>query len=270
MPMSSLARHAAERLSRGVVLRRHLPDRYSGLDIFVSPECGGLKYWRRDVSRVDPALFAFIDDFVLAGACAWDVGANLGLFGFAALGRTGADGFVLMVEPDIDNVSLLLRSRRLLSSDFSTSSAVLPTAVGKERGVARFTIASRSRASNALEGFGNTQMGGAREIRHVPMIRLDDLLTHFRTPSVVKIDVEGAELSVLGGAEELLAQVRPIMHIEVARENGRQVYSLLARHGYRCFVASETSSGRNELTELSDNVIVIPKEAMPGLADRLC
>jgi hypothetical protein len=37
-------RHLAERFSRGVILRRHLPAQFQSLPLYVSPEAG-LRYW---------------------------------------------------------------------------------------------------------------------------------------------------------------------------------------------------------------------------------
>src|SRR5258708_33765123 len=102
-------RGLAEKLSRGIVLARRLPGDMGGGRIYVAPQSGGLKMWRRDVRRMDPTLLALATEFVAAGSKVWDIGANVGLFTFSAAHRAGPAGSVLSVEPDIDNVRLLLR-----------------------------------------------------------------------------------------------------------------------------------------------------------------
>jgi hypothetical protein len=52
MPMN-LIRQVAERLSRGKVFRRRLPQRYGAVQFYVSPECG-LRYLRGKLELVDP------------------------------------------------------------------------------------------------------------------------------------------------------------------------------------------------------------------------
>ena len=254
-------RTLAEHLSRGVVLRRRLPAEYGRTALYVSPGNGGLRYWRRNLRRIDPALFAFVDDFVPPGATVWDVGANVGLFAFAAFGRVGDHGYVVMLEPDLDNARLILRSRRLLPPDRAERLVLVPAAAADHAApIARFAIAARSRASNALDGFGNSQMGGIQEFRHVPVVSLDGLLAVFPAPRVVKVDVERAELMVLGGAVKLLDTVRPVMHIEVAGDNARRVADVLRGARYKTFCAETRREQRTECEVPAANCIAIPQE----------
>jgi hypothetical protein len=64
--------------------------------------------------------------------------------------------------------------------------------------------------------------------REVTSVSLDDFARDHPAPRVVKIDVEGAELRVLRGAERLLREHRPILVCELhGRENREQVRGLL-------------------------------------------
>lgn len=77
----------------------------------------------------------------------------------------------------------------------------------------------------------------------VPTQRLDDALPPGYLPSLIKIDVEGAELQVLRGASETLATHRPLLVLEHGLGSAdhygtrpEDVYDLLvATHGYRVF-----------------------------------
>src|SRR6266850_1933144 len=91
-------RRLAERLSRGVVLRRHLPSDFQRLPLYVTPEAG-LRHWA-DLSSVDRHLLRMVRELVRPGVV-WDVGANVGLFAFSAAAIAGPSGLVLAIEPDV-------------------------------------------------------------------------------------------------------------------------------------------------------------------------
>ena len=81
-------RHLAERFSRGVILRRHLPKQFQSLLLYVSPEAG-LRYWRWGVETADPLLFRMVRELARPDSVVWDVGANVGLFSFSAAALAG-------------------------------------------------------------------------------------------------------------------------------------------------------------------------------------
>ncbi|MFI1400376.1 FkbM family methyltransferase [Streptomyces sp. NPDC020681] len=70
----------------------------------------------------------------------------------------------------------------------------------------------------------------------VPCVRLDTLGLHHVT--LIKIDVDGSELNVLRGAEEILVRDRPALLIELETRIGpiEPVLDLLTHHGYRGWV----------------------------------
>jgi FkbM family methyltransferase len=255
-------RSLAERLSRGVVLKRRLPSEFGRGRLFVSPEAGGLRYWRRDLGRADPGLLDLVNEFVSPGANVWDIGANVGLFTFAAAYKAGPRGFVLAVEPDVDNVALLEASNRERDARITSNVEIVALASGAPNTrFARLMIAERSRSSNALEGFGLTQAGGSRGYRTVPTMTLDELLESFPAPSVVKIDAEGAEHSILLGASKVLSEVRPVFLMEVAAEpkdRAEAIARLLKDQRYRMYDGSEPRGMRQEVAIPPWACIAIP------------
>src|SRR5688572_22539499 len=94
-----MLRSLLEGFSRDRVLRRRLPTEYGGHTLLVSPD-SALMYWRRDLGRTDPLLLRLAADLVRPGATVWDIGANVGLFSFAAAFQAGRSGYVVAVEPD--------------------------------------------------------------------------------------------------------------------------------------------------------------------------
>jgi FkbM family methyltransferase len=211
------------------VLRRRLPPPFHDVELFVSSEAG-LRFLKPSLKEVDPPLLAFARRHVTAGHVVWDVGANIGLFTFAA---TALGASVIALEPDSYNVRMLLRSADRLDSRFSRPT-VVPVAVSDTVGFARFDIARRNRSTNHLKGFGSTQTGGCRQTLVVPTTTLDELLERFPPPAVLKIDVEGAEVNVLRGARSVVAH-HPAIFCEVEPACSAEVADILRPYGYEFF-----------------------------------
>ena len=253
-----MIRSMLEKFSRGIVLRRSLPRAFGGGRVYVSPE-NGLRYWKFGLKSVDPNLLRNVAELVQPGMNVWDVGANCGLFSFSAAYRAGPGGSVLAIEPDIESVRLLLRSRKAMLPLQNANVDVLPVAVGGPGNrVARLQVAVRSRSSNALAGFGYATMGGCREERVVPVLTLDDLLEFFPPPDLLKIDVEGTELLILGGANRLFTEVQPILLVEVASNCAEQVACCLHSWRYRLFLADIPAAEREEKDQVLGNCLALP------------
>jgi FkbM family methyltransferase len=227
--------------------------------MFVSPSAG-LRYLLKPLSRVDPGLLSNAAEFVKPGATVWDVGANIGLFSFAAAGVAGSSGRVYAIEPDLWCVQLLRRSANLRAPERAPVYPIA-AAVSDSCGLQEFCLATRSRSSNALAGYGQSQTGGFRESQLVLTICLDWLLGFLPAPDVVKIDVEGAELSVLHGARALLTQHKPVVVCEVSPERSRQVADLFHSHGYSLSDADVPSPQRRPLESAPWNTVALPDKS---------
>jgi FkbM family methyltransferase len=250
-------RTVLERISRKVVLKRRLPARVGGQFIYVSPDAA-LKFWKRDLEHTDPTLFDWASEFIKAGDVVWDVGANVGLFSFAAASVCGPDGEVLAIEADLRLVEILRRSAR--SQGAKTAPViVLPVAVSDEVDVAEFIIAARGRSANHLaETAGSSQAGGIRETIMAMTVTLDWLLERFPAPNVLKIDVEGAEHKVLQGAQKLLATNRPNVLCEVHATNRQTIADILGAHGYTMFDLEALRNERTPLQLPAFNTLALP------------
>jgi FkbM family methyltransferase len=261
-------RTIAERASSRIVLKRRLPALFGNAVLYVAPSIGGLRYWRCDIGKVDPTLLRTVRRLIEPGSKIWDIGANLGLFTFAAASRAQKKGYVLAVEPDVEAATLLLRSRRAIDGGVMAPMDVLVAAVhdGDDDRIVMLDVAARTRSANALRGFGGTQMGGILETRRVPAFSLDDLRELFPSPSVVKIDVEGAEASVLSGAHRVLKESRPTLIIEVSGEKQLAVGQILAGAEYRLFDGGQPDW--REVTLPPWDTIAIPVEACARVLER--
>jgi len=245
-------RGAVERASHRFVVRRRLPPPFASARIYVSSE-GGLRYLARSMAEVDPTLLKLAAEVVRPGDAVWDVGANMGLFSFAAAVAAGSAGHVLAVEPDAELASLLRRS----AADGAERAPVevLPVAVSDDLSVARFHVGRRSRATNHLAGFGSAMAGGVRSTHLVPTVTLEWLAARFPAPDVLKIDVEGAELAVLSGAAGVLAR-SPTVICEVYEQNEDAVTGILASHGYTLY-DGEQCGDREPVAAATFNTLAI-------------
>jgi FkbM family methyltransferase len=234
-------RPALERTTHRVVIRRRLPPPFGAARIYASSE-GGLRYLRPRMASVDPALLRLAAEVVRPGDTVWDIGANLGLFSFAAAVAAGPAGRVLAVEPDAVLVRLLRRSAA--ANQDHAPVEVLPAAVADGLAIAHFHIARRNRSTSHLDGFGTSQTGGVRATELVPTVTLDWLAAQFPAPDVIKIDVEQAELAVLSGAASVLRAALPTIVCEVAARHAAAVRDLLIAHGYTLYDGDQPSAER--------------------------
>jgi FkbM family methyltransferase len=126
-------------------------------------------------------LFASL---VHPGSIVYDVGANVGFYSLLAAKR-GAR--VIACEPDPANVKLLARHIEVNRANV----VIEQVAVCEREGTESFSC----------DGPEGSLGKGDMQVR---TIRLDSLLDRYPVPTVIKIDVEGAEWRVLEGAQKIL------------------------------------------------------------------
>ena len=90
------------------------------------------------------------------------------------------------------------------------------------------------------------------------MVTLDGLLEHWTAPSVVKIDVEGAEAAVLRGAARLLRDIRPRIMCEVSEANREQATRIFKDAGYALYDAGKNWPGSGQVAQCAWNTIALP------------
>lgn len=254
--MLEWVRAKIERAVRNRSFRKRLPKRFQRRPIWVSGDAR-LRLLLLGTQGFDSELFDYVDRHVSAGDHVWDLGANVGQFALAAAHKVGASGRVLALEPDPFLQFLLYRTRQEAgNTDISARFEVMGAAAAASGGIGRLEISARGRASSHLGSVkGGSQTGGVRHGIVVPLVSLDSLLPLFGTPSLIKIDVEGAELEVISGGRKLLSNVRPRLLIEVANENQERASALLAEYGYQFFdpISGET------LRRCSFNTLAVPR-----------
>ena len=158
-----------------------------------------------------------------------DVGANIGIYSLYLSRAVGPTGKVIAVEPDPDNLVLL---RKNLDVNGCDNVVVVPFALGSESGQVGLFQTDDNRGNLSLADLGNT--GRSISVR---MRRGDQLIEELGlAPRVAKIDVEGAEPSVIAGLgdrkpEILLFEFVP-GHLRAQEQDPRQFLEALSAEGY--------------------------------------
>jgi FkbM family methyltransferase len=142
----------------------------------------------------------------------YDIGANIGFFSLLATKYVGDEGSVYAFEPVAENVVAVRSNARLNNLN---NLSVFEVAIAAQSGAGELFVTQwdggSSLSATALDP--NEPV----ERRRVSVVAMDDLVASedLRPPTLVKIDVEGAEFSVLEGMKETIVQFKPILVYEV-------------------------------------------------------
>lgn len=159
----------------------------------------------------------------------YDVGANVGLY-TCFVSQVSAD--TVAFEPHPENRE---RLRDNVELNELSNVTIRREALSDSDGVAELEVAGTGVAGEGTHSLvTDDKTDGALEVEEA---RTDSLVDELPTPDVVKIDVEGAELQVLRGMKEMLADCR-VVYTEVhpdrlQRRGGSEdeVVELLERAG---------------------------------------
>lgn len=148
------------------------------------------------------------------GPVVYDVGANVGLVALPVARHAAKKngGQVIAFEPVPSNASRINEGIKLNGLEHVLR--LFPVALGNSVGTIEMAVESKHGAStgNALIQQSPSTETGYRHIA-VGITRLDDIRKseNIPAPAVIKLDVEGAEMLVILGAEETIRQHRPVI-----------------------------------------------------------
>ncbi|WP_337322875.1 FkbM family methyltransferase [Kribbella sp. CCNWLW197] len=182
--------------------------------------------------RYEPAVRRFLLTELRQGDVVLDVGANIGLHALTAAKRLQelGGGRVIAFEPATDCLAKLqaAAARNNLQID------VVPTALGERQHHA--ALRADSRYDEADAGVRSLYGDGA-VVQEVPVIRLDDWAGEhaLQRLDVVKLDIEGSEVSALSGAAHTLTRLQPrALLVEDKRaETSARLHAALDELGYQ-------------------------------------
>jgi FkbM family methyltransferase len=223
-PLRSLILHTDQQILPSRIVARFGPQdiawhEINGLQIAVDTAEGSVS--PQVAPRYQPHVSRVLAQLQQPGDIFIDVGANIGVHVTDAARIVGAHGHVVAVEPNTENCRLLLLTAEknnlhnitLIPSALSDSGewAWFSTHIGSNGGL----MASEN--ATIANGFGFI----------VPIRRLDDVAPS--KTKLIKVDVEGAEISVLRSGLETLHRDRPSIIMEFSCEMVRRVSAIEPR-----------------------------------------
>jgi FkbM family methyltransferase len=237
----------ARRVYEGIAARRYPPG-----TLCTAIQNGRTWRLRREVAERGELqefdTISWLREVLRPGMTVIDVGANVGQMTLEMAALVGPKGRVIAVEPSPGNLEYL--HQHVEGNGFGHRVTVIAAACSDEDGgEVSFFVGSEDGVSSV--GSGHNIIGAApiisqshhlqvREL-HVPRVSVDGLCQRLNVqPAVIKIDVEGAELLVVKGAEATLKRSRPRVRVGFhpfafgdPRIASEQLVSLARRSGYR-------------------------------------
>lgn len=221
----------------------------------------------------EKAEMRFVESFLRSAMTAFDLGAHHGLYTLLLSQRVGDSGKVFAFEPSDRERKRLQRHLRL---NRCSNVRVESLALGSEESNGQLFL------PEAGEDWCNSlrppEVSGTTRTAEVQISTLDAYLRRAKIGYVdfVKLDVEGAELSVLKGAHHLLiADKRPVWLIEVFDVRTKpwgygafEIVEFMQQRGYRWFNISDlgTLHAVDSRTRTFDaNLVAVPEERMEDI-----
>ena len=214
-----------------------------------------------EVAALEPGM-AFID-----------IGANQGLFTLIAGKQVGADGVALAFEPDFEIFHILVQN---IAENRLTNVFPFNAAISRKNGIENFQRGPRHHSGiGQLAPDGQGRVMAMNFMDHMPLFGA--LLAGRRT--IVKIDVEGHEVHVIGALSPLLEnrKVEKLI-IEIDENNlarhgstAAELYDALTAAGFVARRGQGTTRHYNEIFDRAGAVRLIKKisgarsaETVPG------
>ena len=156
-----------------------------------------------------------------------DIGAHIGYHALLMSKIVGPDGMVVAFEPFPNNFQFLEENAALNSASNLRAENI---AIGERVETIQLSF-SADETLTMTASVAAYAVKGRHGVVNVTAVPLDDYLgRQSRVPNLIQIDVEGAELAVLRGAENTLRHSRPKLLIEIhgwQTENKDEVFDFL-------------------------------------------
>ena len=180
----------------------------------------------------------------------FDVGANVGLYTWE-VHKVCPLRKILAFEPDPENIKLLEKTLRKANLQ---NVEIRKCAMSNQLAEVSFFQDNLTSATGCVAGKDKPWIeqylnGSINEIR-VKTETLDSVVRQDRSPSLIKIDVEGHEVEVLQGARNTLSEAKPLMIIESFPPKQSTVLSFLDELGYHQMDADRHASINPKTTNL--------------------
>jgi len=167
-----------------------------------------------------------------------DVGANVGYYTLKAATDYGNDITVIAIEAHPETFKALCRN--IACNNFSNIIAINKAVSNKKDILSLYESIDKN--GSVISGRSSIFFDHTRNRSYeVPCDTLDDILVEndVHKPSVLKMDIEGAEVVALSGATKTLKELRKII-VEVHGTNLEKVTQIIQGHGFDTKIVSTT------------------------------
>jgi FkbM family methyltransferase len=187
-----------------VILRRGVAALdYAGARIRIRADTEEIVHLRLRPVAKEPWTVSWIEQNLRDDDVLWDIGANVGVYSLIAA-TVSSRARIVAVEPGFATFASLCSN--LLLNDVATTVVPLPLVLGAETHLGSLSYRDLS-AGAAIHELDSERTGAYRQ--PVLVFTLDELLERFDlpAPTLVKLDVDGAEAAVLAGARNTLRRI---------------------------------------------------------------
>lgn len=217
----------------------------------------------------EPNLIATLSPLVHPGDTFVDVGANEGLYTLLAGRRVGPDGLVIAIEPSPREIKRLRAN--VAANGLDSRVVVVEQPLADTSRLENFAVAEIDHGGQNAFADLMSEAVGVAQLRPAWVTTLDILAARLPRPiDILKIDVEGAELAVLRGADETIGRCRPICAVEVGRSHDRSdgtIEAAFADADYAVFGIDDEQGCARRVSDARlggsfDNIVAVPLEKL--------
>jgi len=180
----------------------------------------------------------------------FDIGAHIGYY-TVILSSLLKNGRIIAFEPDGENLKYLKKN---VEENSLTNVTIMNKAVSNKAGESVFYKDINTGRTSSLETDAWHPNAAKTRQEVVSTITIDEAANQYGIPNFIKCDVEGHELSVLKGAMKVLPH-KPILFLEVIKENRNDVLNILKLFDYKIFnaeLAINSQAGPMEIIKCSN------------------
>jgi FkbM family methyltransferase len=222
-----------------------------------------IQYWIFVNGIYEEPLYRFLRQR-LKGKVFLDIGANIGNFIFSMV-----DEAKVIYAFEASKANCALMRENIARHHISNVDVIHKAVTAKDRSFATLYISKDAQGNNSMYTAGESRS------ERVETITLDTFVKQQTLKAVdyIKVDVEGAELEVLRGAEQTLKSFKPVLIVEfnsaitnVAGYDLATLYDVLIGFGYVGFSLSGRRTTRamvKEQRQMNENLYFIHKNRAP-------
>lgn len=184
------------------------------------------------IASIEPVITNNIKGFLRKNFTIYDIGANIGYYTLF-FSQLVSEGRVIAFEPDPVNFRYLLKNKEL---NKLTNVTLINKGVSSKTGMSEFYQDVSTGRTSSLEN--DAWHPNATKLNRlvVENTTLNESSKVYGQPDIIKCDVEGHELEVLLGADQVLIN-NPMLILEVKETNREKVAKILRKNHYKFFNA---------------------------------